>query len=45
MSNVYLFAWGVFATLLAVGPLGVAFYLDSKNAKTQALGKAVPKDK
>jgi len=33
MSNVYLFAWGLFATLLAVGPLVVAAYLDFKKSK------------
>jgi hypothetical protein len=34
MSDIYLFAWGVLATLLAVGPLVFAVYLDSKNKKT-----------
>jgi hypothetical protein len=33
MSNAYLFAWGLLATLLAVGPLVVAAYLDSKKEK------------
>lgn len=33
MSNVYIFAWGLLATLFAVGPLAIAFYLDLKKEK------------
>ena len=43
MSNVYLFAWGIFATLLAFGPLVVAAYLDSKIDSTKLPDKAVPR--
>ena len=41
MSNIYLFVWGLFATLLAVGPLAVAAYLDSKNDSAKAVGEVV----
>lgn len=39
MSNVYLFAWGLFATLLAVGPLVLAAYLDIKDVKSRVPDK------
>jgi hypothetical protein len=33
MSELFVFAFGLFATILAVGPLILAGYLDSKDKK------------
>lgn len=31
MSDTFIFIWGVIATIVAIGPLTVAWYLDSKD--------------
>ncbi len=33
MSDLYIFIWGAFATLVAVGPLVFALYLDKRDSK------------
>ena len=33
MSDTFLFVWGLIATILAVGPLAVAAYLDRRDSK------------
>ena len=45
MSDIYIFAWGTFATLLAVGPLVVALYLDSVKDKRTVPSKTDSKGK
>ncbi len=36
MSNIYIFMWGLLATLMAIGPLAFAWYMDKKE-KTKAI--------
>jgi len=35
MSDLFIFIWGLLATVLAVGPLTIAWYLDSKDKDKQ----------